>query len=98
MSLQQGDNFMPAKEPDRTDPSEGRLNVPLKALLRGFDRFRCQIADTDARNEAADWLKRVRDEENQEDPPRAEVLQNFIRLCVRGRLQPLLAAYQIPHP
>ena len=89
---------MPAAERDRTSPFEGRLNVPLKALLRGFERFFRQTTDTTAQWAAADWFEPIRADENLEEPPAQRCCRTSSGSACRGGWITLLDAYQIPHP
>ncbi len=79
----------------------GRPNVPVKILLRDLRRFVDQMISSEARIQATDWLGTMEsslDRAAMEEKPSDAILDNFVRLCVLGRLQPLLAAYEIPHP
>jgi dihydroorotate dehydrogenase len=79
----------------------GRPNVPVKILLRDLRRFVDQMISPEARQQAIDWLGSVEgtlDATAMAEKPSEAILNNFVRLCVLGRLQPLLAAYEIPHP
>lgn len=72
----------------------------LEDLLRDFRRFLDQMKDEAAKIEARQWLASLSDSQAlpQDAASRAKVLQDIVRLCIRGQLQPLLAAYKIPHP
>ncbi len=74
------------------------LNIPLEDLLRDFKRFLGQMRDEEAKAEARRWLDNIEKPLPQDEASRTKVLHELIRLCVRGQLQLLLAAYRIPHP
>jgi dihydroorotate dehydrogenase len=74
------------------------LDVPLEDLLRDFKRFLGQMRDEEAKAEARRWLATIAETLPQDGASRTKLLHELIRLCVRGQLQLLLAAYRIPHP
>jgi dihydroorotate dehydrogenase len=91
-----------ATDLDIASDSGSRPRVLLNALQRDLERFIDQLADERAREEAAEWLSdlaRARTSTRELDQStRDTFLHRFIQLCVRGRMQPLLSAYAIPHP
>ena len=74
------------------------LTIPLEDLLRDFRRFFNQMIDEEAKAEADLLFAAVGETLPQDEASRTKLLHEIIRLCVRGRLQLLLAAYRIPHP
>jgi dihydroorotate dehydrogenase len=89
---------MITRENSRKAVSNDGLDVPLEDLLRDFERFLGQMKDKEAKEEASHWLATVEEPLPQDEASRTKLLHELIRLCVRGRLQLLLAAYRIPHP
>ena len=76
------------------------VGLPCRSGLLGagdIQRILPQMVDGQAKQDVDSWLRKV-EAENLHQEPRPEILNDFIRLCVRGRLHLLLAAYQIPHP
>jgi len=71
--------------------------VPLEVLRRDLQRHSDLLADKEARQQVEAFLK-FTENERQDAAPEPQMLNEFVRVCVRAGLQLLLASHGIAHP